>query len=120
MIPETSKRRLGWMVALYRGELGVWPEEASELWSFARNKGWDVDWTHFHTIHFEFESEETLRLEYVLMPGPDGWAESGSATLWVKGHPDGLVWKTRWAWGPRRRVEVLSFCERARSYGTAV
>jgi hypothetical protein len=120
MIPEISRRKLGWIVALYRGENGVWPDAAFELASFACAQGLAMDWSHFHTVQFEYESEEKLRMEYVLSPGADGWAESGSATLLVKEHPDGLLWKTRWAWGPKRRVEVLSFCECARSYRTAV
>ena len=120
MMTEKIKRSLEWAVTAYRAEMGAWPACASELARFSFACGHDVHFDSFHTLHFKSESSGLLHLECVFAPGEDGWAESATLTLEAQERVDGLVWRTRCAWGSLRRVEAISFCEKRSAYRSAV
>jgi hypothetical protein len=120
MISEKSLRLLEELVAIFRSEKGVWPSSVFELSAWARSLGFEVNWSTFHTIHFIREAKECLTVEYIFSPDRDGWAQSGVLELTALRKTKEFLWKTRRAWGPMRRVEVLSFCERPRTYKEAV
>jgi len=120
MISEESLRQLEGLVAIFRSEKGAWPRTAFEVGLWAHSLGCELNWSSFHTIHFIPEAMGRLTMEYILSPGRDGWAQSGVLELTALGEREGLWWKKRRAWGPMRRVEVLSFCERPRPYQEAV
>lgn len=120
MIPEKSLRQLEGLVAIFRGEKGVWPRTTFEVDSWALSLGCEMNWSTFHTVHFIPEAMGRLTVEYILAPGRDGWAQSGVLELTALEEKEGLLWKKRQSWGPMRRVEVMSFCERPRPYREAV
>jgi hypothetical protein len=120
MIHEESLRQLERLVAIFRGEKGAWPQTAFEVSSWAHSLGCELNWSFFHTVHFIPESMGCLTVEYILSPCRDGWAQSGALELTALVKREEFLWKTRRVWGPMRRVEVLSFCERPQPYREAV
>jgi hypothetical protein len=120
MIPEDIRQNLERWVTAYRHANEVWPLFAFELSMFAHAQGGSIDWSGFHQLHFLVENGSRLRLSYVLAPDDQGWSESGEARVIAREENGSLHWNAVWMWGTRRRVQVVSFCERATPYQTAV